>query len=1791
MSSNEDSIVQLKRQRLSIDEEVKENCLSIDEILESDIPTEIDVELVKRNLCDIKKRNAELEEITAVLVEKLIADKQDTSSVHKASRITDKMVKSTLVRAERLLKSRAEMQQKQILQEKAESLQQQLNELQASMSSINVNPSYTSPSSLSRDDSTEMNDTCHATNTTDSQLSATLIKFLSGVALDVPKPELVKFDGRQENYSKFVCSFDNNISNKPIDGRTKLNYLIQLVGEDARRIVEPYLFINGEEGYLRARQALDRRFGKSHKIVKVHLDKIIKGCPLKPGCKTDHVRFLEDLHSTKVTLESMGKSKELDCDNVMQSLVGRIPVGLRRKWVSKSVQIAKIHGREGRFDEFLSWMEDIGEEYDSIYNTEVFDTKKSGISHMVNYLKEGDIKSLKCIYCNGDCKSISECCDFKKLTVRDRLVIVRKLNLCMFCLNSGHLVRSCRKASQCTAEGCKFTHHYLLHDWSRVTPTGSHMPQNGKGGVHCTSTGAMNTSQNQKVSLAIVPITVRGTGGKSVDTFALLDSGSDVSLVDQGLLKDLNIKGKKRSYTITTVNEADKVQHGMEVYLDVKSFYGGSFTRISRLWSVKHLPVSLNGLPQTEELRKFQHLKGIKIPPVEGKKVSILIGSDMPELVCPYEVRRGRPGQPCAMRSKLGWVVLGKLPADNFYINRGQTHFVQERGLRELDLQVRKMWETDYNEKSADIKCMSQVDKMVLSQIEESTNINSGHYEISLPFKKEVNVLPNDYFMAVKRLQNLKSKLEKDSALKTMYTQAMNKYIEDGHAIKVSDSESHSGQPMTWYIPHQPVVNENKPGKVRVVFDCAARFKSTSLNDMLESGPDLVNSLVGVLLRFRQDKIAIASDVQAMFHQVKVPPNDQHSLRFLWYEDGDLSRQPSVYCMTVHLFGAKSSPTCAAFALRKAATDQVNEFSTEAIQTVLNNFYVDDCLKSVGTEIEAVKLVKELKNLLANRGFNLTKWVSNSESVLKEIPEDDQAPGAQLSLDGEGLERTLGVKWNVNEDAFTFEVRLKEKPITKRGILSTVSSIFDPLGFVAPMTLGAKKLIQDLTRLNVEWDANVPGEIKGQWVQWLENLQQITGIKVRRCLKPEGINKPDNIQLHVFADASEVGYGVVAYLRCVTAGEVTCRLVMGKARLAPVKRVSIPRLELMAAVLASKVKCLVENELELSINSVVMWTDSTIVLAYIRNTISRFKTFVANRLVEIHDRTDVNQWRHVPGLLNPADLASRGFVACEVSKLKVWLNGPRFLTEDQENWPSDANKLSVDASELEVSNTLNVNVIRSTVVGGYFSYLWDRYSSLLKLKKVVAQCLRFKNNLMAKCGLRGKLMVDSSIRLSVQELELAETAIIKNVQQEVYAEELSSLSQGKQIKVNSCIARLNPKLHNGLLKLNGRIYSSIEASPCILPGKHSVAKLIIMHAHNEVGHLGYSSTLALIREKFWLTKGIASVRSVLSKCLLCKRKNSRPIQPVMASLPEVRIEPNQPPFSNIGLDFFGPLLVRQRRSTVKRYGMIFVCMTTRAIHLEVTHSLDTNSVLMGLSRFAARRGKPNSIFCDNWTSLIKTDKVLTEELNKLQKCKIYEDCLNKGISFVYRPPFCSSMGGVYERMIRSVRSVLFSLCQQQTLDDERLSTFMVQVERILNSRPITQINSGLSDPSPLTPNMLLLFRSNLPIPEAVCNSGENYCKRRWAQIQYMSDIFWKRWIKEYLPTLALRQKWLKGKLSVKKGDLVLLREPNCSRGMWPMALVEETMTSHDGIVRSCIVKRGKSKLKRALSSLCMLEAC
>ncbi|PFX11376.1 hypothetical protein AWC38_SpisGene24930, partial [Stylophora pistillata] len=1303
-------------------------------------------------------------------------------------------------------------------------------------------------------------------------------------ALQMPKRELLTFDGNPLNYWLFIKNFEVNIAKRVPDAESILTYLIeQWTGNAKEAIKDCSIVFPPEHGYENAKDILHRRFGQKHVIAHAHIEKIVNGPQIK---RTDIVGLSDlsvQMQNCALTLIQMGYEADINSSDKLVKIVKRLPVHLQSKWADEAGNLT-LSGIEPTFSHLAKFVEGKAMLANTMYGEIVGSapdrersTRQSPRGKTADRVRgktyttqtgadDGPVPNiippvLNCPMCSGQHR-LAKCELMRAKSPEERKSFVRRARLCDNCFGSGHMASDCRSRMKCQVNGCGWKHHTMLHlvrrknnnDTDGCTPL-QHEPtdtreRNGTSivaGAGESGRCSKTESGKKTVRLRIVPVVVKGKDqDNAVVTNALLDPGSDVTLCDMSLMEKLQVIGRPKEFSLATVNGASNTPKGFELSLSVRGLQMQEEIVLDRVWTADTLCLPQGSPPTKEDTAGWPHLKGIVFPRAQSDEVSVLIGSDVPEAHWVCDQRRGRRGQPYAVCTPLGWTLMGPLSScdrDCFSVN------VVRHDDETLHQQMESMFRSGFNESMISSKvAMSVEDKRALSQMENSVKLVNGHYQLGLPWKCKLVNLPNNREYALGRLRYLQKRFQRHPRLFEQYKDTISGYVSSGYARRVPCNEEMAVKCLpVWYLPHHPVFHPQKPGKVRVVFDCAAKFKGTSLNDQLLQGPDLTNGLLGVIIRFRQEPVAMVADVEGMFHQVRVAPDDCHALRFLWWPNNDLSKEPVDYQMLVHLFGAKSSPSCASFCLKKTASDNQSEFDVETIKTLNRNFYVDDCLKSVPTTDKAARLSGQLRELLSRGGFRLTKWISNDRNVIATVPVTERAPCVvNLDLEDLPVERTLGVQWAMETDTFNFRIMDEGKAPTRRGILSVVSSMYDPLGFVAPIVLPAKSLLQNLCKQKYGWDEEISDADSIVWQSWLKELAVLRSISVPRCFKPPGFGAVVNVQLHHFSDASEYGYGAVSYLRFVDdKGVPHCSFVLGKSRVTPLKTVSIPRLELAAAVVAVNLNCLIRNELEYPIHDTIYWTDSTVVLQYIRNESRRFHTLVANRVAMIHDESLPHQWRHVDTCANPADIASRGAKGSELHKLERWLNGPKFLWMEEEKWPEQPSQLS----ELPLDDTEcrkcpgRANVI---VRGKILEPLLSRFSSWDRLRNAIAWLVRFKKYLV---GLLSK-DPDSIPKgpLTVSEVIAAESVIIKAVQHDAFPAELvvvgqrASGNRKKSVPRSSPIRDLNPFVADGILRVGGRLENAPVSfqtkHPAILPSKHHVTNLIIRNFHHQQGHSG-----------------------------------------------------------------------------------------------------------------------------------------------------------------------------------------------------------------------------------------------------------------------------------------------------------------------------------------------------------------
>lgn len=1669
-----------------------------------------------------------------------------------------------------------------------------------------------------------------------------------------PHSEIKGFSGDVLDYNRFVRQFNSVVATNSEDVEEQMNFLEQYTAGEANRIVTGYSFLPARQGLAAAWKELEDRYGDTNVIANAYIQKAVSW----PNIKADDPQALDDfgifLSECEYAVRNIRALGVLDYSENLKRMVRKLPFYMHDKW-RNVVQQTKDKGKEVKFSQLAHLVKaEAKKANDSTYGRKAMlleetykgQHKKGQIANKQSFSNQkirsyatsfrpnkeamakdpefskqvhGDFLKIKpCPYCLDQPHTIEVCPRFKGLSSKEKVDFVKRKGLCFGCLKGGHLSKECRSKSTC--QECRGRHPTLLHfgkdSASKEPPSGT--PDTAAGsevnetGVKALVTSSIVVVDNQHggadtgaggCAMAIIPIKVKiKNSTKVVETYAFLDPGSSVSFCTDRLIEQIGGSGPQMKVTLDTMGTPHVMLTRLVTGIEIYDLDSNHKIDMPRVYTKREMPVTYSHIPTQRDLDRWPHLNGVKLSRSDAD-IGMLIGINVPDVYAPLELRTGPTGSPYASRTRLGWVVWGitrDSHSRSLTVNRAAIASIEQvQGLQELDRLVKEAINFDFPEREAySKKEASQEDKLFLKEVMNSIHLLDGHYHIKLPFKEQ-RLLPDNRHQALLRLHGLEKRMAKNPQFSEDYIAFMGKVLEKGFAEPVPKAEQPGECGKVWYLPHHGVYHPKKPGKIRVVFDCAATYQGVALNKLLLQGPDLTNKLQGVLLRFRQEPIAIMADIEAMFSQVKVPKEDCDYMRFFWWPGGDLSKQPVMYRMVVHLFGAVSSPACSNVALHQTVKDNKEQFSEETTATLLRNFYVDDCLKSVTTVQAAMQRVQDLMELCQKGGFRLTKWISNSREVLASVPEDDRAKEVKdMDLTGDNLptERALGVSWFVEEDTLGFRIQMQERPPTRRGILSIVSSVYDPIGLAAPFVLSAKRILQDLCRQGKEWDEEVDGDSLRKWQQWQKDLPYLEGLSFPRCYKPATFGSVVSCQIHSFSDASEIGYGMVSYIRFVDdQGKVHCSLLTSKSRVVPLKKITMPRLELTAATLAVSISNMIVKELDYVIDDIFYWTDSQAVLRYIKNESTRFQTFVANRIARIRDGSEVRQWNYINTSDNPADDVSRGLAFNDVEKVQRWVNGPEFLSGHKwPTWSFDKDRLPENDPELKK----NTSVVNAAVVreASAVSRLLAYFSDWFRLRKAVGWWLVMRDWLRQKVINRkaGEAMKQGQCKyLNLPLLERAEQAILCFVQRQHFAKELLHLEAHQKVLKSSSIRKLDPFMKDGLLRVGGRLSRSVVSYntkyPIILPKDSTVTRLLIQSAHSSVGHLGRSATLSVLRERHWILHGNAAIKVVLAQCVTCKKHRVKLCEQQMADLPKERVTPEEPPFTRVGMDFFGPFLVKQGRSSVKRYGVIFTCLAIRAVHLEVAHSLDTDSCVNSIRRFVARRGQVKYIRSDNGTNIVGAQAELKEEISRWNQQQISNALLARSITWEFNPPGGSHFGGVWERMIRTVRKILFSLLKENLgrMNDESLQTLFCEVEAILNARPITAVPNEANDLDALTPNHLLLLRTEPVLPVGVFQKEDNYVRRRWRQVQYLADLFWKRWVKEYLPSLQERQKWTETKKNVAVGDIALVVDSSI-RSSYTLGRVVEVVKDPRGLVREVLVKTPTTTLRRPVAKLCII---
>ncbi|XP_062715374.1 uncharacterized protein LOC134291519 [Aedes albopictus] len=1410
----------------------------------------------------------------------------------------------------------------------------------------------------------------------------------------------------------------------------------------------------------------------------------------------------------------------------------------------------------------------------------------------------------ECVGCKGSCLTLAKCKRFMELSYDSKWAVVREFNVCRKCLRRHG--GPCKQKKECGTNGCSYLHHPLLHNADRHPAAASQDPiRSTETQRNQTTNTSCNIHQGQsEVLFRIVPVLLYGPS-KVIRTYAFLDEGSELTLMEQSLADELGAQGPQNSLCLRWTGGTNRIEAlSQKVNFQISSVTN-PFKKF-RLGEV-HTVANLQLRPQTMLVdvmqEKYQYLKGLPVESYQDVSPRLLIGLDHASLGNVMKCREGKPNEPIAVKTRLGWMIFGccsRTRTSANYINHHRVQLCQceSNSNEELHEAMKQYFSLESMGISKPSKLLlSNDDHRANELLETLTRNTNGRYECGLLWRYDNVRLPDSKPMALRRWECLDRRMQRDDDLAQVLNAKINDYLAKGYIRKLTAEELESPCNRVWYLPIFPVVNPNKPGKIRLVWDAAAKIHGVCLNSVLLKGPDLLVSLLSVLVRFREFRVACSGDIREMYHQVLMRPADQHCLRFLWKDNEDATA-PSTYVMQVVSFGACCSPSTAQYVKNTHAKKFEQEFP-EAVHAIVHDHYVDDMLISVETEEKAIQLATEVKGIHERGGFEMRNWVSNAPAVVAAL-DGEKTDEKNLSIgETDTTEKVLGMWWDTTADCFTYKLSSRHdadllsgrKRPTKREVLRTLMMVFDPLGLISHFLMFLRSLLQEIWRASVDWDEQIHDCHFEKWLIWLRFLPRVADIKIPRCYRTvTSAEEGTIVQMHTFVDASENGFTAVVYLRFQEGNTVECTLAGAKTRVAPLKFLSIPRSELQAAVIGTRLADSILESLSIKIHKRFFWTDSRDVMCWLHSDHRRYSQYVGARISEVLETTDLRDWRWVPTKLNVADDGTKWKNSPDFSTSSRWFQGPDFLRESEEQWPISPQPVRTTPTELRPHLHLHFIAFEPIIDTSKFSQWRTLLRTTAYVFRAIKNMQRTTRQLPKAYG-----------PLTRDELTKAESYLYQTAQRCSYEEEVAILStkhqepSSKGISKSSPLYRLCPFMdEKGVLRIRGRtsacqFIDSSVANPVILPREHRVTKLIVLDVHQRFLHQNHETAINELKQRYYIARLKAVYNSVRNNCQLCKNERACPQAPLMSDLPHARLAAYSRPFSHMGVDYFGPMMVTVGRRVEKRWGVLATCLTVRAIHLEIAHSLTTDSCIMALRNIMGRRGVPVAIYSDRGTNFVGANKQLKTALDELDHDKIVAEFTSPHTTWIFIPPLSPHMGGAWERLIRSVKQNLEKLKPNRLPSDETLRNILIEVEYLVNSRPLTDIPLD-DDQSPvLTPNHFIIGSSNGVLPWTCLDDSPVRLKENWKLSQSATNQFWKQWVHDYLPSLTRRAKWFSEVKPIRINDIVVIVDGKFPRSCWPKGRVIATKVAPDGQVRWATVQTANGIYERPAIKLAVLD--
>lgn len=1636
--------------------------------------------------------------------------------------------------------------------------------------------------------------------------------------LNIPQPPTIRlpqitmptFSGDYASWTAFYDMFVTLIhSNETLSNVQKLHYLKSNLRDKAAEFLRHTPITN--DNYAIAWTALQTRYANKKILVETQLRLLFN----QPSFQKDSAASIR--HMIDTTKESIAALRvlEINVDTwdpiLIYVLVQKLSKDSHTAWEQNQEGAANL----ASYDNFITFLENRFRVLESLADRSPITSNSNYQSRNIRSHAGTSSSNSSSINACPICANhhyVRDCPTFLQINVVDRPNLLKQHRICFNCLIPGHLIPACKNRMNCQI--CKKRHHTLLHDAFRSHSSSNlsssvQQPHSSRSSpiAHGSSFASESTSNNNNMSiashiassssttlssspanvlLATAIVTGVSTTGKLIKLRALIDQGSQITLMTENAAQLLQLKSTPINYPLSGIGNTSAGCLRKLVHFQIRSPLQNQFNLNVKAFVIK----SVTGLlpPARCSARSWPHISHLQLADPSFHlpgTIDLLIGADAYPDIIQDGLIRGPSGSPLAQSTVFGWILSGSVQSSNKIFTSLHTHLYTLHTCIDIDIRLQTFWEIE-NIPANKLMLTEEENLCEEHYIANHSRSSDGRYIVRLPIRENID-LGESRITAHKRFIQLERRLNLNPSLRTSYIDFMREYLSLGH-MKLSEANNSSHQ-TKYFIPHHAVIKENSSTtKLRVVFDASSKSSNgVSLNELMLIGPKIQDDLSVILLRWRRFPIAFIADVEKMYRQIRVHPDDYHFQYILWRESSD---DPiSEYALQTVTYGTSCAPFLAVRTLQQLAKDYSKAYPA-ASNIACNDFYVDDLMSGAYSESDAVSIRHELCSLMSAGGLRLRKWVSNSSTLLEKIDISDRELQRPLSINFNDTVTALGIIWNPATDNFHFKLSLPDtiETFTKRNVLSDISRLFDPLGWLAPLIVQSKILMQQIWLQGIGWDESLPDSISSRWIRLRSDLANVSKISIPRWIKHH--NNP--IELHGFSDASQNAYAAAIYARTEQPnGSYITTLLTAKTRVAPLKQLSIPKLELCGAVLVAELLQSTRKNLNIKDSHLFAWTDSSIVLHWLHSQPSRWKTFIANRVSTIQQIVPMSCWRHVPTSDNPADCASRGLDAITLHKFDLWWHGPTWLNLLSENWPILKHKPKQEdiiENQRITSNHLTISLASSP---SFVIQMIESFSSLDRLLRVFTYCKRFINNLR-KC-------VQPNLPISATEKQVALNFFIIESQVNAFHDEIRNVSKQSSVSSKSKLKSLNPILDkNGILRVGGRLEKSQlnyeEKHPIILPPHCHLTTLIIRKQHLATMHGGTQLISALIRRQYWIINARNIIRLHIHRCITCHRFKAASSSQLMGSLPQPRVNFTRA-FTHTGVDYAGPIDLRTSKGrgnkSYKGYISLFVCLCTKSIHVEAVSDLTSAAFIAAYRRFVARRGLPSHMYSDNGTNFVGASKVLhkqyTDSLLKI-KNDIVETASTSNTEWHFIPPSSPHFGGLWEAGVKSLKYHLKRTIGNAKLTYEELSTLLAQIEACLNSRPLTPMSSDPTDLSALTPGHFLTGDALLSPPDQSIDIQQTSILTRWQLVQRLYQNITTRWKSEYLSRLQQRPKWTKPSPNIQVNDLVLLKYSSFPPTNWPLARVTKVHPGDDGFVRVVTVRTSTSEFKRCITKICPL---